>query len=287
MHKVTNNRMTWGWCAFLYGALMLALVILCRFSLCQKAPSAAATRSQPATVPTDTFEVEQRRLEPDRSLIGLFNHHTGKTVWTRTLCEVQVVRWSDDRQALAVIGTLNQDACSFVLLAWRNGTGVRAIRDIRPLDLWDAAHEAIWSPDNRRLLLVGQRGMGVPCLDLWCFRLRDSQTRFVADDVTQEEWSSPTRVRYRRDRLSRNSDRPGGPVPSRALQRRAAHGRVELLVLHGAVESLSPHLGMEYGSRGGLGHAPGRLVRAHVRRSCWPATSRPPVSCPGRRSSPA
>jgi hypothetical protein len=110
-----------------------------------------------------------------------------------------VVRWSKDRQALAVIGIRSEDPSSFVLLAWRNGEEVRDIGAIRPFDYWEVAHDAIWSPDKRRVLLMGPESMGegdAGEADIWCFRLRDGRLRYITRDAARAQWLDGSRIRY-------------------------------------------------------------------------------------------
>src|SRR5205823_3744034 len=135
MHKLTNDRMRWGASALLAGVVLSAAAILavkqrshpeivsqhsgaglyCAAPLRMRPPLAGPTKHKKDTSP---FAVELRHLTPSCTRVRVYKRQTRQTVWTRTLCEVPVVRWSKDRQALAVIGTRNEDACSFVLLAW-------------------------------------------------------------------------------------------------------------------------------------------------------------------------
>jgi hypothetical protein len=116
---------------------------------------------------------------------------------------VSSLSWSPDGKALAILddraGVWKRD-WYFRLLIWRSGEAVRVLDDVRPLKRVEGLLGPMrWSPDNRRLLLLGaltmgsfDSGMG----DLWCFDTRYNRSSLLRPwDVTHAEWLTPTHLR--------------------------------------------------------------------------------------------
>jgi hypothetical protein len=88
----------------------------------------------------------------------------------------------------------------FTLLVWRNGERVRTIRSLPPFQRFEMIRDLLWSPDSRRLLLLGPYSQGEAEQGfnrLWSLRLNGERTQLLSDgSVTRAEWTGTTRVRY-------------------------------------------------------------------------------------------
>jgi hypothetical protein len=176
IYRLTANRFAWG-------SLLLTAVLT---------PGGNAA-AQP-------FAVEQRRLSPGHTLIRVYDRGTERTIWTRRTGNPQLVSWSADRSALAVLDDAWNGHDYFTLLVWRNGERVHTIRYLPPFHRFEMIRDLIWSPDKRRLLLLGPYSQGEADQGfnrLWCLRLHGEQTQLLSDgSVTRAQWIGTTRVRY-------------------------------------------------------------------------------------------
>src|SRR5207248_983978 len=118
MHKLTNDRRKWGWAALLAGMMLGTFGLLSRRLWSRRIITA---RHPPAgfhnATPLGTglrdmgrqkrgevepsFAVELRHPTATRTRIRVYARRTRRTIWTQTLCQVEVVRWSKDHLALA------------------------------------------------------------------------------------------------------------------------------------------------------------------------------------------
>src|SRR5690349_4531404 len=72
------------------------------------------------------YGVEQRRLGPSRRLVCVYNRHTKRTIWARTVISpngIDVLRWSPDGLAVGMA-----DAPPTRLILWREGKRVHFLR---------------------------------------------------------------------------------------------------------------------------------------------------------------
>ncbi|MFN3652414.1 MAG: hypothetical protein ACK47B_22795 [Armatimonadota bacterium] len=160
------------------------------------------------------YELEQRKISDAETRLRLYNRRTGRTVWTRTIAQVEQIAWSKDGTALAVVddraGVWNRSGY-FRLIYWRVGERVQVRDDLRPLERFEGLIDLEWSPDNRRLLLLGGLSMGALMVgtgDLWCFDTRADRSSMLAGDhdIAAAEWLSSTGVRVRTRVLLTNED---------------------------------------------------------------------------------
>jgi hypothetical protein len=174
----------------------------------------------------DTYAVQQHPLGPDRTLIRVYNSRTGKTIWTRQTRDPRLIRWSADRTALAVLderlGEDGQEPDWYDLLVWRSGERVRTIRFLPPFRRFELVRALTWSPDKKRLLLLGPYSQGDADQGfnaLWCVRLQDDRTQLVSDAVvTRADWIGTARVRYWTGELV-----PDPAKPNRGILRETPH----------------------------------------------------------------
>jgi hypothetical protein len=141
-----------------------------------------------------SFAVQQYRLGSNVTLIRVYDLQTGRTIWTRRTRHPLLLRWSADRTALAVLGERigESDHDWYDLWVWRNGERVRKLRSLAPFRRLEIVRDLIWSPDKRRLLLLGPYSQGEADQGfnrLWCLRLRGERAQLLTNEaVTRAQW---------------------------------------------------------------------------------------------------
>ena len=137
---------------------------------------AAASRASGAASYADRIH----QFSEDHSRVTVYNRRTGRVVWHRSVAYIHWAVWSRDRRAFALVDDAPPSAdTAFRLTVWRAGRRARSFLTTRPLPSLDAIGYLAWSPDDKRLLMLGATGQGgasVGYWDLWCLNVDRGRT---------------------------------------------------------------------------------------------------------------
>ena len=144
------------------------------------------------------YAIQTKQIgEEGKVIVRLFNQNTGKTVWKRTLSNLDKATWSKDHHAFAVYDE------AFSIFVWRAGhqpTRYNLTSDEAKDDLVSMQ----WSPQTRFLAFLNCRSGGCSYGggDLWVLDTKTGEkihiySRQMAGAVGQYSWVGERRIAYK------------------------------------------------------------------------------------------
>lgn len=207
MHKLTNDRMRWGASALLAGAAIGAAALLG----VRHRPYPASVPQHPRVVsrcppavrdmPTASYAHRVHQFSEEHARVTIYNRQTGRVVWQHAVTYLSQTIWSPDRRAFALVEDAPGSAvAAFRLLVWRAGERARIYSAIPPLPYFDAIGALEWSPDDKRLLILGARSQGGSDVgELWCLDVdrgkSAAMTAYPERAVAEAHWIGLRRIR--------------------------------------------------------------------------------------------
>ena len=161
------------------------------------------------------YGIHSHEVDDTQSKVEVYDRRSRGALWAQKVQDVTYGRWSPDRRALVLVDReppTREGKRRFTF--WR--VGEKPVNVVLPhfnnyllskdaLRNFDIFQDALWSPDNERLIIRGSWSMGDAddgISDLWCIRYKPYRVRFISSHVTWAEWISPTRIRYTAESLN-------------------------------------------------------------------------------------
>lgn len=169
------------------------LMLLC-FLWCQ---TAIAAPREPAT-----YKLETQTVGSDQTILRFINRTTGRTLWKKSVKNVDCVGWSHDHQALA-LSVYVGGKTPFRLLLWQAGKPLRVIDDSALPAVGegfiDGVIDIVWSPDDRRVLyrVYQSGGKSLNNGRLYCLDTKSWRLALIPGNVRQMKWHKANEVWYR------------------------------------------------------------------------------------------
>src|SRR3712207_6019647 len=82
---------------------------------------------------SSVYAAKEESIGAGRKVLRVYNRKTGRTVWTRQVHSVSLIRWSQNGRALAVVDNVPSSVDNpwwLRVIAWRVGEGVRIFQRV-------------------------------------------------------------------------------------------------------------------------------------------------------------